>query len=327
MVRRATSLRSLLTAMALLVSGGVAAAQDYPTKPIRLLNPYSPGGPTDAIGRPLADRLSRALGTPVVMENKPGANGMIAFDLAARAAPDGYTLLISHVGPMAINPAMAQGARYDPVKDFAPITLLASQQLLLGVRPSLPVRTLKDLFDYAKANPAAKLNYGTVGTGSTTHLAVEWLKSASGMDATHVPYGGAGPVMVDLLAGRIDFAFLSLASLIEYVKDNRVRPIAVSTPQRSELLPDVPPASDTVPGFNVSSWYGFEAPAGTPKPIVDRLAREAGKIVHEPDVAALMRGIGMVPGGDSPEQHAAWIRSEVVRWAELVKKAGLDKTH
>jgi tripartite-type tricarboxylate transporter receptor subunit TctC len=325
MLRSASVLRSLAGALALTALAAAASAQDYPTKPIRLLNPYSPGGPTDAIGRPLGDKLSQALGKPVVMENKPGANGMIAFDLAARAAPDGYTLLFSHVGPMAINPAMAAGARYDPVKDFAPITLLASQQLLLGVRPSLPVRTLKELFDYAKAHPGTELSYGTVGTGSTTHLAVEWLKSASGMEATHVPYGGAGPIMVDLLAGRIDFAFLSLASLIEHVKANNVRPIAVSTPQRSDLLPDVPPASDTVPGFNVSSWYGFEAPAGTPKPIIDRLAREAGKIVHDPDMTKLMRNSGMVPGGDTPEQHAAWIKSEVARWADLVKQAGLDK--
>ena len=325
MLRPASTLRNLVAALSLVGFAAGASAQDYPTKSIRLLNPYSPGGPTDAIGRPLADKLSQALGKPVVMENRPGANGMIAFDLAARAAPDGYTLLISHVGPMAINPAMGAGARYDPVKDFAPITLLASQQLLLGVRPSLPVHTLRELFDYARKNPTTELSYGTVGTGSTTHLAVEWLKSASGMDATHVPYGGAGPIMVDLLAGRIDFAFLSLASLIEHVKDNRVRPIAVSTPQRSELLPDVPPASDTVPGFNVSSWYGFEAPAGTPKPIVDRLAREAGKIVHDPDMTKLMRNTGMVPGGDTPEQHAAWIKSEVARWADIIKQAGLDK--
>jgi tripartite-type tricarboxylate transporter receptor subunit TctC len=324
MLRPASIVRCSLAVLALTAFAVAASAQDYPTKPIRLLNPYSPGGPTDALGRPLADKLSQVLGKPVVMENRPGANGMIAFDMAARAAPDGYTLLISHVGPMAINPAIG-GARYDPVKDFAPITLLVSQQLLLGVRPSLPVHTLKELFDYSKANPATELSYGTVGAGSTTHLAVEWLKSASGMDATHVPYGGAGPAMVDLLAGRIDFAFLSLASLIEHVKDNRVRAIAVSTPQRSDLLPDVPPASDTVPGFNVSSWYGFEAPAGTPKPIVDRLAREAAKIVHDPDMTQMMRNLGMVPGGDTPEQHAAWIKSEVARWADLVKKAGLEK--
>lgn len=301
-----------------------ATAQDYPTKAVRLINPYSPGGPTDAIVRPLAERLGKAFGRPFIMENRPGANGMIAFNLVARSAPDGYTLLISHVGPMAINPSTEASISYDSVKDFAPITLLASQQLLLGVRPDLPVRTLTELFDYARKSPT-KLTYGTVGPGSTTHLAVEWLKSASGIDATHVPYGGAGPLMIDFVAGRIDFAFLSLASLIQFVQADQIRPIVVSTPQRSDLLPDVPPASDTVPGFNVSSWYGVEAPAGTPKPIVDRLATEIAKILREPEMIKLLSTYGMVPGGDKPEEHAAWIKSEVARWADLVKKAGLEK--
>lgn len=316
-------LRTLVAAAAIAAVqlSSAALAADYPERTIRLINPWAPGGPTDVIARPLADKLSAALGQTVVMENRVGANGQIAHEYVASARPDGYTVLLTHAGPMAITPALGAELKYDPVNSFAPITLFTSQQLVLGVRPDLPIENLEQFIEYAKNNPG--MIYGSVGIGSTTHLAVEWIKSATGIEVTHVPYNGATPLMTDMLGGRVHFAFLAVASFVPYL--DRIRPIALSTTAKSALLPEVPAAADVIPGFELASWYGLAAPAGTPKDIVDRLAEETTKILQDPEMLKVLADVGMTPGGGSPEEHAKMIVDELALWSDLAEKAGLKK--
>jgi tripartite-type tricarboxylate transporter receptor subunit TctC len=308
----------------LLASAAQALEQAYPTRQIIIINPWPPGGPTDLVARPLADYLTKALGQTVVMENRPGANGMIGSNGVARAQPDGYTLLFSHVGPMAISPAVTAHMLYDPGKDFTPISVVASGQLLLVVRPGLNIKSLDDLIAYARANPG-KLKYGTVGPGSTTHLAVEWLKTLAKIDMIHIPYKGSTPAITDMLGGTIDLGFLNLAGLIGFVQANQLVPIAVSTPERSALFPDIPAVSEKYPGFNVASWYGIEAPAKTPQSIIDRIHKEVTIFVEKPEIKKLFADNGLVAGGNSPEEHAKQIKDEIVLWESLARTAGVAK--
>ena len=299
-------------------------AQEYPSRTIRIISPWASGGPSDAIVRPLANKLAVVLGQPVIVESSPGANGMIGHELVSRAKPDGYTVLMSHVGPMAISPALEKNIRYDPIKSFEHVTLFTTQQLLLAVRPSLPIKTIKEFIDYAKKNPG--MPYGSVGIGSTTHLAVEWLASEAGLQVNHIPYTGAGPFMTDMLGERIDFGFLALASFAPYLAPpERVRPIALSTSIPSRLAPNTLPMASVIEDFNIASWYGFELPAGTPQAIVQRLSTEINSILREPDMVARLTSLGMDPGGGSPQEYSEKVRRELALWASMVKKAGLSK--
>jgi len=299
-------------------------AADYPTRTITVINPWTAGGPADTVARPILQKLSEVLKQPVVLENKAGANGVIGANYVARATPDGYTLLFSHVGPITISPAVQKDMPYDSVRDFAPITQVVSAPTVLVVRPDLPIHNLKEFIDYARANPG-KLSYGSVGIGSTTHLAGEILATMADVKMLHVPYKGAAPVMNDLLGGQINCTFLNIAALLPYIKSGQVRAIGVSTLKRSPLLPELPAIAETYPGFEVNSWYGMMAPAKTPTHIVELLQKEVAKILQLPEIVQSMQASGLSPEGTTPAQYAKQIQTDLNRWQTAVAKAGIEK--
>lgn len=301
-----------------------ALAADYPTRTITVINPWTAGGPADTVARPILQKLSEALKQPVVLENKAGANGVIGANYVARANPDGYTLLFSHVGPITISPAVQKEMPFDSVRDFAPITQIVSAPTVLVVRPDLPIHNLKEFIEYARANPG-KLSYGSVGTGSTTHLAGEILATMANVNMLHVPYKGAAPVMTDLLGGQINCTFLNIAALMPHIKSGQVRPIGVSTLKRSALLPEIPAIAETYPGFEVNSWYGMMAPAKTPANIVNLLQKEIAKILQMPEIIQTLQAVGLSVEGTTPEQYAEQIKRDLSRWQTAVTKAGIQK--
>jgi len=298
------------------------AAMAYPDRPITVINPWTAGGPADTVARPILEKLSQRLHQPVVLENRAGANGVIGATYVARAKPDGYTLLFSHVGPITISPALTKDMPYDSLRDFAPITQVVSAPTVLLVRPDLPIHNLKELVDYARAHPG-KLSYGSVGPGSTTHLAGVILGDMADVELLHVPYKGAAPVVTDLLGGQIDMGFLNIAGAMSYIKSGQLRPIGVSTLKRSSLLPDLPAIAETYPGFEVNSWYGLMAPAKTPQPIVEQLQREVSEILKLPDIKKQFEANGLAPEGTTPEVYTQQIERDLKRWAGIVKEAGL----
>lgn len=311
----------LLIAMSVTTS---ALAADYPTRTITVINPWTAGWPADTVARPILQKLSEALKQPVVLENKAGANGVIGANYVARANPDGYTLLFSHVGPITISPAVQKEMPFDSVRDFAPITQIVSAPTVLVVRPDLPIHNLKEFIEYARANPG-KLSYGSVGTGSTTHLAGEILATMANVNMLHVPYKGAAPVMTDLLGGQINCTFLNIAALMPHIKSGQVRPIGVSTLKRSALLPEIPAIAETYPGFEVNSWYGMMAPAKTPANIVNLLQKEIAKILQMPEIIQTLQAVGLSVEGTTPEQYAEQIKRDLSRWQTAVTKAGIQK--
>src|SRR5258706_7008026 len=308
----------LLVALVLAAS---ARAETWPQRPIKLINPWPPGDRADIVARPIIEKLGSALGQPVVMENKSGAKGTMGANLVAKAAPDGYTLLFSHVGPIAISPAMQADLPYDPSKDLWAITQIVSGPTVLLVRPDLPITSVPALIDYATKHPA-KVTYGSVGPGSTTHLAGEMLHMLAHVDIVHVPYKGAAPVLTDLLAGQIDIPLVNVAGAMPHIQSRKLRALAGATAKRSSVLPDLPTVAETLPGFEVNSWYGLMAPAGTPREIVDHLYKEGSAILKMPDIVERLKQGGLDPEGTTPAQHTAHIADERVRWAKLVKETG-----
>jgi tripartite-type tricarboxylate transporter receptor subunit TctC len=313
------TVKSLL-AVAALACGAAASAQPYPAKPIRVISPWAPGGPAEALARVVTVKMSETLGQPIVIESRGGANGEIGTASVAKSAPDGYTILLSHLGPTAISPALKKDLPYDPVKDFEPISQVVAGPTLLVVRNDLPVKSVKELVDYAKAN-AGKLSYGSVGIGSTTHLAGEMLNQTAGIETTHVPYKGSTPILVDLMGGRLEFAFVGISGSLQQARAGQVRAIAISTLTRSPSAPDIPAVAETLPGFELNSWYGMMAPAGTPKPIVVRLNQELVRALRIPDVVEWMKQNGLDPAPTTPEEHAAYIRAEIAKWSKIVQAA------
>jgi len=307
--------------VAWLLVGSAALAQTYPARPVVVINPWTPGGPADAVARPILQKLTERMGQSFVLENRAGANGVIGATAVAKAKPDGYTLLFSHVGPITISPALQRNMPFDSVKDLAPITQVVSAPLVLVVRPQLPIRDLPSLIAYAKAHPG--MTYGSVGPGSTTHLAGAILGKNAGVDLVHVHYKGAAPVITDLIGGQIDMAFLNIGGVVAYLKNGQLRGIAVSTRQRSALEPGLPPIADTFPDYEINSWYGVMAPAGTPPAIIERLQREVAAIVKLPDIARQFESMGLSPEGTTPQRYAAQIEADLARWREGVKAAGL----
>ncbi len=302
-----------------------AGAQDaYPSKPVLIINPWAAGGPAEAIIRPIADKLAQRLGQPFVIESRGGANGTIGAAAVVRAKPDGYTLLFSHVGPIAISPALPNKPPYDSVKDFAPITQIASGPTVLVVRSDFPARTLAELVAYAKKNPG-KVSYGSVGPGSTTHLAGNNLAHLGGVDMVHIPYKGSAQINTDLLGGQITTAFVNVAGVMGLILDGKLRPLAVSTTRRAAILPNVPTVAETYPGFEVNSWYGLMAPAGTPPAIIAKLHDEVVQILKLPDIAKRMKDNGLEPEGTTPQAYAAKIKEDIARWAAAVKAADLKE--
>ena len=300
-----------------------AQAQAWPTRPVRIIVPFAPGGGVDTVSRFLAQKLTEQLGSSFVVENRAGGGGLVGADLVAKAAPDGYTLLTS-APEFSINPGVKSRMPYDALKDFAFISQLTSGQFLLACHPSVPVKNVKDLIALAKAKPG-RLNYGSSGTGSINHLAGELFQSMTGIRWGHVPFKGSGPNLIGLMGGEIDFSFGSTTSLVDQARLGRVRAIAVTGPQRYGELPNVPTIAESgVPGYNVTGWYGFYAPAGTPADLVRKLQAETARALNAPEMREKLIKAGNDPATSTPEAFEAFIRVEIAKWAKVVRDAKLS---
>lgn len=319
---RRRSLAATLAVFAAAAAAPCAMAQDYPSRPVRIVVPFAPAGGSDTVARTVAQKLGEALGQPVVVENKPGAGGNIGTDQVAKAAPDGYTFLMGVVGPVAVNPSLFGNLPYDPLRDFAPITQAVSVTNMLVVHPSVPANTVRELIEWGKRNPG-KLSSGTGGTGTAGHMASELFKSMAKLDMAVVPYKGAAPAVNDVLGGQVNMSFEALLSTLPHVKAGKLKAIAVTTSMRSSQLPNVPTIAEAgLSGYEANNWYGFLAPAGTPRPIIDRLNREIGKILSMPDVKEKLAGLGAEVIGNSPQQFATAIKTDVEKWKRVVVETG-----
>jgi tripartite-type tricarboxylate transporter receptor subunit TctC len=300
-----------------------ALAQAWPAKPIRLMVPFPPGGSTDIVARIVAQKLGERLGQSMIIENRGGAGGTLGTAVVAKAAPDGYTLAVASTSTHVVAPSVYTKLDYDPVKDFAPISLMAVSPYLLVVTPSVPVKSLQELVALAKKQPG-KLNYASAGVGSTTHLAMEMLKSVSGTYMLHIPYNGNGPAGTAVVGGQVEVLFGSLPSILPHAKSGRLRALAVGTPKRSASLPEVPTVAESgYPGFDASLWLAIMAPAGTPQPILDRLQKEIVLIVGAADTREALDKAGAEPVTSTPAELAAMIRDGVSKYAQVIKSAGI----
>ncbi|MEO8305601.1 MAG: tripartite tricarboxylate transporter substrate binding protein [Betaproteobacteria bacterium] len=300
----------------------IAQEPAYPTKPIRLVVPFPPGGATDIMARAVAQKLTEAWGQGVVVDNRPGAGGNIGSELVAKAAPDGYTLEMGTVGTHAINSSLYAKMPYDHVKDFAPVVLVAAVPNVLVVNPAVPVNSVQELIAYAKANPG-KLNFASSGAGTSIHLSGELFKVMAGVQMTHVPYKGSAPALQDLLGGQVQLMFDNLPPSLPQIKAGKLRALAVTTPSRSPALPDVPTIAESgLPGFDASSWFGVLAPAGTPPAIIAKLNAEIAKWLASPEAKEKLASVGANAAGGTPEDFARHIQMETAKWAKVVKESG-----
>lgn len=307
----------------LAVSGAAPAAENYPTRPIRIVVAYTPAGTTDILARLLGQKMSETWGQPVIVDNRPGANGNIGTDIAARATPDGYTLLMATAATHSINNTLYPKLAWDAVRDFAPISLVALVPNILVVNNALPVKSVKELIAYAKANPG-KLTHGSPGIGSTAHLSMELFKSLTGTQMIHVPYKGSAPVLSDLMAGQISLTMDNIPVYLPYAKAGKIRALAVGSRSRTPAAPELPTAEEAgVPGLVAVSWFGLAAPARTPQPIVDKLAKETARILKLPDVQKRISDLGAEPVGSTPQEFAAFIQSEIRKWRKVIQDAGV----
>jgi len=312
-----------LFAFVLALAAATASAQNYPSKPIRLIVPFAPGGSSTLVARFMSEEMAKGLGTSFVIENKPGGGGNIAMQEVARSAPDGYTLIIGHVGSLAMNPYMYEHLPYDVDKDFAAVSLLAIVPNIFVVYHEVPAKNLREFVALAKAKPG-QINYGSAGNGSAGHLAMEYLKQVTGMELQHVPYKGTGPNVTDLIAGRTQATSAGTPPLMPHVKSGKLRVIAVGTSKRLHSLPDVPTVAEQgYPGFETSQWYGLNAPAGTPEPIVRRLAAEAAKAAKSAFVLERFKSDDAEAVGSTPQEYAAFIKKEQERWSKVVRAANV----
>lgn len=301
----------------------MAIAQSWPSRPIKIIVPFAAGGNTDLVARLTAERLQLELGQPVTVENKAGAAGVVALSFVARAAPDGYTLLMSSSGPHTVMPNMKADVPYDARKDFAPISNVSSNSLVLLVHPSLPVKNLEELIAFAKREPG-KLNIGSGGVGSTAHLSWEMLKSRTGVSMTHIPYGGGAPLMVSAVAGTVEVSFNNIADALPMIRTGKLRGIAVTSTQRQPQAPELPTIAESgLPGFESGPWNGLVAPAGTPPEVVQRLTSVVQGIVRDPSFRQRLFEVGSVPIGDTPEQFRRTIDHDLERWGKVVKAANV----
>ena len=304
----------------LAVAANAAGAAEWPTKPVRMLVGFAPGGGTDTTARPIAQKLSEALGQQVIVDNRPGAAGNIATEIIINSNPDGYTILMGTIAALAINPSLYGKLPFDPEKGLAPIIQAVDSTNILTLHPSVAAGSVKELIALAKNKP---LNAGSSGVGGTGHLAIELFNTMAGVKMTHVPYKGGGPAMIDLVAGNIHLIFATAASAVPQIKAGRVKGIAVTTIKRSQLMPDLPTVSEAgLKGFDANNWYGLLAPAKTPRPIIDRLNRETARILNLPEIKTFLfnQGLDIAPG--TPEQFAAYIKAERIKWAKVVKDSG-----
>ena len=312
-----------IAALVLLALASTADAQSWPAKPIRIISPYPPAGANDLLARIIAPKLSEQLGQPVVVENRAGATGNIGAELVAKAPADGYTLLMGQAGNLTINISLMAKIPFDPVRDFSPVTMVASTPNVLVVHPSLPVRTVKDLIALAKAKPG-QINYATSGIGSPGHLAAELLNKSAGIRLVHIPYKGAAPALLDVVAGNAHLYFTSAVSAQPFIPSGRLRMVAVASAKRSPSLPEVPTVAEAgFPEFDVSSWWGVVAPASTPREVVIRLQTEIHRVIALPEIRAKLAEQGLDIATNTPEQFAAYIKSETAKWAKLIREVGV----
>lgn len=299
-----------------------ASAQQYPVRPVRFVVPFAPGGSTDTLARTIGVKLAGALGQQVVVDNRPGANGDIGMMIVARAPADGHTIVLGYIANLAIAPSLYAKMPYDPVKDFTPVTQLASSPNVLVAHPSVPAGNLKELIALAKAKPG-QVNFASAGVGSIGHLTGELLNNLAGVKMVHIPYKGSGQAITDLLGGNVQLMFSGFSSTLSHIRSGRLRALAVTGAQRSPAAPDVPTIAESgFPGFEATAWYGVLAPAGTPKAVVLRLHDDVVKALRDPDVDKRLAGLGFEIAGTAPEQFAAYIRSEIKKWAKAVAASG-----
>ncbi|QNP58439.1 tripartite tricarboxylate transporter substrate binding protein [Paenacidovorax monticola] len=315
-------IKQLMAGIALAAASLCATAQTaYPGKPVTIVVPFSPGGAADIMSRLLAERLNKRLGQPVIVENKPGAGTMIASEYVAKAAPDGYTLLLA-ASSLGIAPSLYSKVNYDPVKDFTPVSQVASVVHVLVVHPSIPAKNVGELVTWLKANPT-KANYGSVGAGTSTHLEAELFNSVAGVKMQHIPYKGSAPALTDMVGGQLQVMFDAYASSGPFIKDGKVRLLAVTTAQRSQSLPDTPTVAESgLPGYEAMPWLGLVAPAKTPAPVVNKLYAELHEVLKEPEVQDKFRSLGLDIIGSKPEEFGAFLRRDIVKWAKVVKDSG-----
>jgi tripartite-type tricarboxylate transporter receptor subunit TctC len=315
--------KAVALAVALAAAGAAhAATQDnYPNKPIRLVVPFTPGGSTDILARLVAKQITDTFGQQCIIDNRPGAGGTIGMEIAARAAPDGYTLVMGHIGTLAVNPALYPKLSYDPLRDFQPITLVAMIPNMMSVNPKVAAKSVKEIIALAQAKPGS-LNYGSGGNGSAAHLATEYFKLMTKTDIVHIPYKGTAPAVTDLLAGNISMMITGVPPQLGQVKAGRLRPIAVATAKRLPMFPDLPTIGETVKGYEATQWYGILAPAAVPKAHIGRLNAAIVKALHSPETKQQLSSEAAEPVGNSPEEFGKFIRSEMARWAPVVKQSG-----
>jgi tripartite-type tricarboxylate transporter receptor subunit TctC len=310
-------------AIVLLFACGGVAAQSYPTKPVRIVVGFTPGGGNDVISRLVATKLTASMGRPFVVENRPGAAGSIGAEIVAKSPPDGYTLFLAGVASHGVNPNLQKNLPYDPVRDFDPICLMATAPVLLAVHPSLPARSVKQFIAFAKARPG-QINYASSGYGSSSQLATELFNSMAGTKLIHVPYKGIGAATTDLLSGQVQVMFNAAASLLVHTRSGRMRALGVGALKRLPAIPDIPTISESgVPGYQSGSWYGFVAPAGTPRAIVDRLSRETAVAVKSQDISSKLAEEANIVVGSTPEEFSAHIKEEVARIGKVIRAAGI----
>ena len=313
------------TLIALCFAAAQAAfGQSYPTRPIKLVVPFPPGGGSDPVARIVGEKVGEALGQPVVIENRPGANGTVGNAIVAKAEPDGYTLLLGAAGALTVAPHVYKKVQFDTLKDFEPISLAGTVPFILAVYPGVPVNSLRELTAFAKANPG-KLNFGSSGTGGLPHLAGEIYKSMAGVDIVHVPYKGGGPAITALITGEVQVLFSDVGLMVPLLKAGKIKAIAVTSDVRSAAVPDIPTMKESgLPAYQISTWWGILAPAGTPRPIIDKLNAEVRKALELPDVKERFATMWVVPSPTTTEQFATRIHQEYDKWAQVVKEAKVE---
>jgi tripartite-type tricarboxylate transporter receptor subunit TctC len=315
----------LILTLLTFVCVSTALPQTYPSKPIRFIVPFPPGGGNDTIARTFGQKMTEAFGQQVVIDNRAGAGGNIGAETAARALPDGHTIFLGGVGSHGINPNLQTKLAYDPIKDFSPVSLIASAPLVIVVPPSLPVKSINDLIQLAKTRPG-ELNYASSGSGTIAHLSAELLNSMAKIKLEHVPYKGTGPALTDLLGGRVQVMFNSAVSILPQVRAGKLRAIAMTAVKRSAAMPDLPTVAESgVPGYEAASWYGVLAPAKTPRPIITKLNSEIVRIAQSSDVRERLASDGADPVGNSPEEFGAYIKRELARWAQVIEQARIPR--
>ena len=315
-------LAKMTLAAVLALAATVSSGQLYPSKPIRIIVPFPPGGAVDFYARVVQEPLSEALGQPVIIDNRAGASGMIGADLVAKAPPDGYTLLLGNIASLAINVGIYPKMAYDPAKDFTPIMHTVDVNYVLVVHPSVPANSVAELVAYAKANPG-KLSYGSAGSGSMPHLSTELMKALAGIDLVHVPYKGGGPMVTDLLGGSVQLAIADQANLMPHVKTCKLRALGVASPKRSAIYPELPTIAESgFAGYEATAWQGLVGPAGMPPDVVRRLNQTLAKVMALPAVRERLISGGLDPVADTPEEFGRFIRSEISKWSKIAKDVG-----